>query len=285
MLTDAYGIFTSQGAGRRVANTAKLLAEGRSMRLKDKLKVGFLLLQDAGKKGKKEVDNLVDRFGDRIEAHIFDLTEEKIVPCKGCKYCPAKFGADDEYRCVVNDETDFFYRNHQRIVGLDAFVVVIYSASDKGMLQATYQRFIERTRYLRRSDYIYSNIPFVPLVFEEVGAGQNFHIRIITSFIRHETIVLQPLIGVPYEGVLLNRDDVYGRFEVFLDKAEVVAVGRMASSLNNSCHFLYNPVGYVLKYGRDVDEKITSIRHANLERRCHLLQSNFSERLIQKSTF
>ena len=46
-------------------------------------------------------------------------------------------------------------------------------------LQSQYQEFIERTRYLRRGDYVFSDMLCAPLVLEELGVCDNMQIRMI----------------------------------------------------------------------------------------------------------
>ncbi|MGF7473839.1 hypothetical protein WFJ45_24230, partial [Salmonella enterica subsp. enterica serovar Minnesota] len=69
---------------------------------------------------------------------------------------------------TVTAEADLFARRHTQLMGADAVVLAAYSPVDRGSVRSVYQRFMERTRYLRRDDYVYSNVLTAPLVFSEV---------------------------------------------------------------------------------------------------------------------
>ncbi len=79
-------------------------------------------------------------------------------------------------------------------------------------MQSNYQRFIERTRYLRRGDYVFSDWLCAPLVIEELGANENMHIRLLTSMLRHHTIMVKPMISYTQAGKDLNFDEVTEHF-------------------------------------------------------------------------
>lgn len=280
ILNDSYGIYTSQGTGRRITNVARLYAASAEGGLRDKLKVGFFILQDSKARGAKLLAELTANFSNTITPQLFDITKSHIEPCRACKYCPSVFGYDENYRCIVKNKKDFFLKKHAAIVDLDAIVMVMFSPKNKKELNSMYQLFIERTRYLRRSDYVYSNIPFMPLIFEEVNGNQNFHIRIITSFIRQETIVAKPAVGILHNNKLLNGDYLKNSISRFVELAEKITIGRLKTSSQENCFSLYNPVGYTLKYNRDFKKNNIDIRNRNLERRCHILQEKMSKRLI-----
>ena len=52
------------------------------------------------------------------------------------------------------------------LIDVDAVIPVTYCTTDRAGLQSQYQEFIERTRYLRRGDYVFSDILSAPLVLE-----------------------------------------------------------------------------------------------------------------------
>ena len=61
----------------------------------------------------------------------------------------------------------------------------VYSPRDRSGLESVYQEFMERTRYLRRGDYVFTDRLVVPLVVAELGSAEHLDIRMLTSFIRH----------------------------------------------------------------------------------------------------
>jgi multimeric flavodoxin WrbA len=278
VLADEYGIFTSKGVGRRVAYTTKLLAHAQGYRLKDKLKIGFLILQDSGGMGKKLLADLIEPNLGAIEPHIFDIALSQVEPCRACKYCPPDFGKDSDYHCIIKADKDFFVKHHAQLVSMDAIVPVIVSPYDKRNFRSQYQSFVERMRYIRRSDYIFSNYPFMPLVFEEINANQNFHIRAITSFIRHEMIIMRPLVGIVQQLKLINPEYVNKTFIEFIEKSIKLTIGRFIIASNENCYSSYNPVGYTLKYDRDYSNDKLRIREESAKIRYLKLQESMLQR-------
>jgi multimeric flavodoxin WrbA len=282
MLADSYGILTSQGAGRRVASVAGLLASARQCRLRDRLRVGFLILQEYEGAEKRFLQELIEQHQTEMEPHIFEVADSAVQPCLACRYCPVQYGDDEEYRCAIRAENDFFVQNHRQLISMDAFVPVIFSPQNKMSLRSQYQAFIERTRYLRRSDYIFSNIPFMPLVYEEVNANQSLHIRVLTSFIRHETIVHRPIVGLIHQAELINRDFVGRVFSEFVESARQITVGRFVMAADEDRAPIYNPVGYALQYSREMSKKILQQRQTNVIKKGKALQRYLETRVAKK---
>jgi len=280
LLHDAYGVLTSQGTGRRGAAMARFVDRSSGFSLKDKLKVGFFLLQDSNGKGEAQLTALLERFSGRLDPKVFRVAYEPVIPCKGCKLCPAFIGPIGEYRCAVRDPDDFFMRHHTALLDLDVLVPVLYSPRDKRGLRSAYQRFVERTRYIRRSDYIFSDIPFTAMIFEEPGANQNLHIRVLTSLIRHQTVALRPMIVHIWQDTLLSSADMDNAFEMFLAQAELVTVARHASTVEGQSMSLYNPVGFTLNYARDKHAAILEERRNDIMLRHRKLRQAFHDRII-----
>jgi len=62
------------------------------------------------------------------------------------------------------------------------------SLEDFSKKETVYQRFIERTRYIRRDNFLLTNKPVIALSLNELSANSLFNLRVLTSFIRHNTI-------------------------------------------------------------------------------------------------
>jgi len=281
ILHDSYGVVTSQGTGRRAAFMSRLARRAHEFRLVDKPKVGFLLLQDAEGRGEQLLQQLLSRYADRVDTVVFSIGESHVAPCKGCKLCPASVGPDSEYRCAVRDEDDFFVNRHPDIIGLDALVPVFYSPRDKRGLRSTYQQFVERTRYLRRSDYILANVPVAAMVFEEPDAGQNLHVRVITSLIRHQTIVLRPMVVPVLQGKAVYPDMLDEKFGAFLDCVAKITAGRYASAVEEKSVSLYNAVGYTLNYARDKQGDVVECRRQNVAARSGRMLDALRDRIVR----
>ena len=123
---------------------------------------------------------LIEPYLDEIEPTFLDVTGQNIIRCLACDICPTHIGHDEEYRCII--PKDDLEADHDIIIKADAVVPVIYSSKDRVDVNSNYQRFMERTRYIRRGDYILSNRLVAPLIFEEVGFSENYAIRASTSY-------------------------------------------------------------------------------------------------------
>jgi hypothetical protein len=83
-----------------------------------------------------------------------------------------------------------------------------------------------------------------PLVFSEIGSNQNLHIRMLTSFVRHLTVLHHPILGFEIGGEIVNWDDVTRNGLNFADNAYAMTAGRISSSPELIAARSYNPVGY-----------------------------------------
>jgi multimeric flavodoxin WrbA len=260
MHEDEYGINTCIGTGQRVARVAKLIAkENEDYHLKDPLKIQLWLLQDtADGDGRKMFDKWCrDVSGDRtdIDFQIFDLTREEVTRCIACDICPTHVGPTEEYRCIIKTAQDFFVRQHEQIVEADAVLLCAYSPEDRSTVVSVYQQFIERTRYLRRDNYVLSDLLCAPFVISELSARQNLNLRMMTSGMRHHTIVHHPIIGMVQDGELLNPNRVIEVGKYFVENARKLAIGRHRVGAPDD--LLYHPIGYEISAEKALDDKRT----------------------------
>lgn len=265
---DEYGLNTAIGTGRRLGRVASELPRHREMDLKGKLRVSFWILQDANGYVLGKVNELVEATGNRIEAQISNLVTCDIGRCNACDICPTHIGPDREYRCIVKRKGDPFSTMHEGFLDQDLIVPVTLSLKDASAVSSVYQRFIERTRYLRRGDYLFTDVAILPMVFEEVGASQNMAMRMLTSLVRHQTIVLKPVIGYLYNHDLLNENEIKKTWELCLGQAERISVGRLSAAATNVV--TYNPVGYILSAAANQELTIAERRkilHEDREQR------------------
>ena len=256
---DEYGINTAIGTGRRVGRVTREIFHSDPKRLIGKLRVMFWILQDNEGKAAKQVQNLVADYGDGISAEILNLSKSKFCRCIACDICPTDIGPDAVYRCINKGKNDQIRKIHERFLDQDLIIAVVYSALDRNKLSSAYQKFLERTRYLRRGDYLFTDTPVMPLVFEELGAGENMHIRILTSIIRHHTIMMKSNICYIHKGEFLNYQDVVSTWHTAIDQAKKIAVGRMTLENGNN-HITYKPVGYILSSTKDKEISINARR-------------------------
>lgn len=251
---DSYGLGTSMGTGRRLAHVALQLYRSREYSLSGKLKVMFWILQDADGYAMERVKELIARAGDNIEAKVLEIVDGNVGRCIACDICPIHIGPDDEYRCIIKKKSDKFVDIHEELIGHDAIVPVVFSKKERSGILNVYQKFIERTRYLRRGDYLFSDMAVMPLVFEELGSSEHLDVRMLTSLIRHHTVMTKPLVAYIHKDELLNWDEVGNDWEAMMRNAEKLAVGRLRTGENRSD--AYNPVGYILSAVKDKETSV-----------------------------
>src|SRR5262249_33915727 len=159
------------------------------------------------------------------EVRVLDFTQEKIYRCIACDICPIRVGGPAEYRCIIEADSDLFYARHAELIEVDAILVGAYSPVDRRTVRSVYQRFTERTRYWRHDEYLIGDRLIAPLVINQVGANQNLHIRMLTSFLRHHTVLHHPLIGMEWDGNILNWRDLMVQARSFAANAMELTAG------------------------------------------------------------
>lgn len=245
---DEYGLKTAISTGARLAKVANMLERSKKHTLSDKLRIGIWLLQDSSDgKGLSYINSFVKEMmaaDSEVDFDVIDITREYIAPCIACDVCPTHTGVPDDYRCIIHQKNDFFERQHKRLINVDAFLLAAYSPMDRSNIKSVYQRFIERTRYLRRDDYQLGDHLMAPFVFSEIGANQNLHLRMLTSGIRHQTVLHHPLVGFEHQGALLNNESMLRDGKSFISRARSIAIGRLTGAESMSTR--YQPIGYVV---------------------------------------
>lgn len=263
MQSDGYGIKTSIGTGRRVASVARMLEDGTTRRLKGKTRIAIWLLQDdAAHRGRERFLALAKEMSAEnpdIEVHVHDFTEEKIYRCIACDVCPISVGEASEYRCIIEASGDLFKERHAELIDYDAILVGAYSPKNRSDVRSVYQRFVERTRYWRRDEYLIGDRLVAPLVISEIGANQNLHIRMLTSFVRHHTILHHPLIGMEHDGQVLNWTPLKEQAASFARNAVKLTVGRLLQNEDDVAQRTYNPVGYIISSQKKAEESTSAI--------------------------
>ena len=213
MHKDGYGLETSRGTGRRIAKLLLQQHAGDFCPLNGPLRINFLILQDRNGEARRRLAQLIAKSHDRLEPSVHDLTGRTILRCLACDICPTSVDRDERYRCIITSGKDVMNEIHGSFIDSDGVVPVIYSSASCNEVSTNYQTFIERTRYLRRGDYVMSDIVAAPLIFEEIGARENYHLRALTSLVRHHTVVTRPVIAQIHDGVILNQEQVENRME------------------------------------------------------------------------
>jgi multimeric flavodoxin WrbA len=280
MHKDLYGIDTAMGTGRRLASLINM--KQKKAKLKDKVKVLFLILQDAGGLAVKQVEALCKQFGGTMSPTVIDVTKLKIVRCLACDVCPSKLDVDEVYRCEIGGADDF-EGIHLALLDHDAIVPVAVSLNDVSKIKTNYQIFLERTRYLRRGDYVFSNVMVSPFVLQEIGCMEHLYIRMITSLIRQHTVMSKPIVGHLVENKILNARSVEADFKTFLVQAKSLAESRLKSALDGIAATQYRPVGYVLDTEKDKEHEILTKREQIVRKREQRITREARRRLAPSS--
>lgn len=273
---DAYGLDTTIGTGRRVARVAKLGALGSSGdKIKDKFKLDLWLLQrDDGGKGLAFFQGWAERFMQRhpdVTVRLWDIAHYEVVRCIACDVCPISVAPKAEYRCIITKADDFFVQHHAALIEADAILACAYSPEDRTKVLSEYQQFIERTRYLRRDNYAFSDLVVAPFVVSELDARQNLHLRMMTSLVRHHTILHHPLVGMMSDGNLLNAAKLEANADRFIEAAHRMLVGRYLEE--GRADILYKPVGYQISAAKTGEDK----QSGRIDAAVHESRKNLSE--------
>lgn len=247
---DDYGINTCIGTGMRAAAVAGLVRSGETTKVNGKVRIGIWLLQDSDDShGLKTIEDLRSKIAPQVpnaEIEICDFTDSKVHPCIACDICPIEVGNPEEYRCIIKQRDDVFVREHERLISYDGILVAAYSPRDRSRINSIYQRFIERTRYLRRDDYRFGDRLCAPLVISELGANQNLHLRMLTSMVRHDTVIHHPVLVFEQAGKTLNSNEAIENAVSFCRQTERLTAGRLQSSAAEQSDRAYNPIGYIV---------------------------------------
>ncbi|MBL4624875.1 MAG: NAD(P)H-dependent oxidoreductase, partial [Flavobacteriales bacterium] len=280
MQKDEYGLKTAMGTGRRIARVANLMKCAEKKSLTGKHKITFWLLQDKNDVAKNYIKELIkDSKIDNIDATIIEISDKNIFRCLACDICPTSVDLDEVYRCIIKAKTDDLELMHKALIDTDAVIPVAYSPTNRDGIQSSYQRFMERTRYLRRGDYILSDLMTAPPIIEELGSDENLNIRMVTSMIRHHTILAQPMVAYSNNGKIVNRENVIERFQRFNRLVRTAISGKLQVYSEGINHLKYNPVGYVLSAVKDAEDEKLNKRQKMVEDRIETTKAIAKSRL------
>jgi multimeric flavodoxin WrbA len=240
---DAFGIDTSVGLGHKVARVAQALKHGQGGKTDD-LRVSFWITKDRDsimdKSIRATVGKLKKKFSGRIRFRILDLTKLELKRCIGCSVCPFYFDKSDKYgifRDKIQD--DDMKKIYTDLIDTDAVIVAGYNPVEPEGVNDIYRIFVERTRQIRRDNFLLTDVPVAAYSMEEVGQSNPFSMKVMTSFIRQNMIILPPIEQYLNDGKALN--DPYGRFVDFIDTAARIRKGKTSLKALDT---RYRPIGY-----------------------------------------
>ena len=231
MENDYFGIMTSMGVGRKVAQVASIVKEGSYLirNKKSKCIVDFWILEDEGSKVKKYLESLIKNLSIKnkeAEFKLLDLTKYNFNRCFACSICPYEKNKSILYKCI--NKNDDMKKLHSRLLESDAIVIAGLSLENVSKKNTVYQRFVERTRYIRRNDFLLTNKLVAAISLNELSANSLFNLRVLTSFIRHNTVFHKGFEEFIYQGkILVNRNrEVYDIFGSFVKYANILKLGK-----------------------------------------------------------
>jgi multimeric flavodoxin WrbA len=202
MDNDYFGLMTSMGAGTRAASTIKLL----HTKPVKKPTISFWILEDfPDKRLFNYLDVLVGSISFGANFQILDFTDNSFHQCLACNQCPNRKN-ELEYKCVI--QSDDLAEIQNSLVESDGYIVCGLNYEDEKEKISNYQRFVERTRYMRRDNFVLSDRLFSCLSINQLFADNSYDLRVLTSFIRHNSIAHRGVRVFDIDGQMVQPDIV-----------------------------------------------------------------------------
>lgn len=278
---DDFGLETSLGTGLRVSKVANMLKMGeeinpnKSKEHTRDFSVGILILREKDGQVKRAVQERIEKYdGEEVSFNIIDFTDKYVQACIGCDVCPtpAKVeevsGQEQDYKCIIDDDlredrwsNDDLQHLHPQLVNNDALIIAVFDGEESGT-DDVYQNLIERTRYIRRDDWVLHNIPLTSYVLRDPDKPTVYPLKIMTSWMRHNTLVFPPIVHTKFshsdieEAAAKELEDVYNentqnKFDKFVKRSRRM---RSASEIAGKDRLSYKATGYDNKI---LDETVT----------------------------
>jgi multimeric flavodoxin WrbA len=240
MEDDYFGIMTSQGTGRKVVETVEILKKGmrhKQVRTK-KVKISFFILQDSDSILKNHINTIITKSNHKhVDFQIIDVTKYKLNRCFACNVCP-NGEVKKDYKCI--NYKDDMKQLHDKLILSDGIIIAGLSLDDLTKVKSIYQKFIERSRYLRRDDFRLTNVLTTALSLNEIGTNNLFNLRAMTSFIRHNTIIHRGIHNYLDNSNIIDCETA-PILNSFINYSRVIKVGREKVKIGST---KYSPIGY-----------------------------------------
>ncbi len=239
MENDYFGIMTSIGTGSKIAEVTKILVKGSDdSDSSEKPVIKFFILQEKESTVRKTVEDLIKKLPTELATYeILDMTTETFHRCFACNICPNGDKGED-YKCI--NEKDDMIKVHKEIISADGIVLCGLFLNESAEIVSVYQRFIERSRYIRRDDFLLTNVVATTLSINEIGTQGLFELRALTSFVRHNTIFHQGLTFYLHKGEMIDRNNE-SIFTSFIESTNIVHQGKKRVDISPTA---YSAIGY-----------------------------------------
>lgn len=251
---DDYGIKTALSTGKNIGEVLNNIDLNKSIsrkQLNETHKCNIFILQDNKQEEcSKIIKSLLKNYKNKnknITFKVFEVYKEEVHKCIACDVCPISYDLSEKYRCIINNKEDFFKKNHQEIIDCDSFIFAAYSGTNFINIKTNYQQFIERTRYLRRDNYLFGRKLVSSFILSEVNSNRNLHIRILTSLVRHHNILFKPILVFKNANTYINFENIKKQFIDFCSTALKVR--------NKTKKIEYKPVGYEISLEEHLNRK------------------------------
>lgn len=249
---DDYGIKTALSTGKNlgeVLNNLNLNESIINQQSSKPHKCSIFILQDNKEEEcTKIITSLLKNYKKKdIIFKVFKVFKEEVHKCIACDVCPVSYAESEKYRCIINNKNDFFKKNHSKIIDCDSFIFAAYSGTNFVDIRTNYQQFIERTRYLRRDNYLFGRKLVSSFIVSETNSNRNLHIRILTSLIRHHNILFKPILVFKNANAYINLENIKKQFLDFCNTALKVE--------NKIKEAEYKPVGYEISLEEHLNRK------------------------------
>ncbi|MCK9555521.1 NAD(P)H-dependent oxidoreductase [bacterium] len=227
---DNFGLDTSMGLGKRIKRYMEIISSDQSP--SNDLKIG--ILHSGFPAGDKELTNLVLMIEQKgAKASALNIDNLTIKPCLGCSICPKEQGI--EYGCVIKDD---MIKMKNLAVSVDGLIFMLHKGKNE---IDQYQLFLERTRFIRRDNFILSDIPFGVYYSEKDSVGGQYATRMFTSFLRHNMYIVSPLV----QSISIKKNKMLiGKPSLLCDNILRIASKSKTARNISKKNYIYEDIGY-----------------------------------------
>jgi len=223
VINDEFGLKTAFGTGSRVAQLGNILAKGSEFIQETSIHIGIVVTMDTQKQ--KYLEIAKNYFNSQVSEKsvrltFIELIDSTIYRCVACDICPSPrhrekhINQEKPYNCIVQVKRDGMKDLQEILRDVDAIALVGVNSHEDIIYR--YQAFMERTRYIRREDFELTNRIIFGVLINELGAINNaiHSIKVLTSFIRHNTFVIKPVEITMSNGKFIYLSDLDEHIEL-----------------------------------------------------------------------
>lgn len=239
VVDDEWGLQTACGTGKRLAQTSRLVFEGRKSTKDTPVRILVLVTMDNDKSlllnfMKETLDRLRSQFSFPVDFQLINVLDHTIYRCLGCDTCPAEGKLEpgqapcekQHGECIIQNPEDAMHKLHLEMLNADGILIAGLNVKEHKRLIYRYQALIERTRFIRRNHFELSDKLLTAFSLNHIGARINdlHDIKTITSYIRHNVIISRPIEAFIFEDQVLEDGTV--DFLNFVRWASILKKGR-----------------------------------------------------------